>query len=36
MIFDIFMADFFNIMGTVIGVGEKAGLLDKKGNFSIS
>jgi len=33
MIFALFMTDFFNTMGTVIGVGEEAGLLDKKGNL---
>ncbi len=34
MIFALFMTDFFNTIGTVIGVGEKAGLLDKNGNLS--
>jgi AGZA family xanthine/uracil permease-like MFS transporter len=33
MIFALFMTDFFDTMGTVIGVGEEAGLLDKKGNL---
>ncbi len=33
MIFALFMTDFFDTMGTVIGVGEEAGLLDAKGNL---
>ena len=33
MIFALFMTDFFDTMGTVIGVGEEAKLLDKKGNL---
>jgi len=33
MVFALFMTDFFDTMGTVIGVGEEAGLLDKKGNL---
>jgi AGZA family xanthine/uracil permease-like MFS transporter len=33
MIFALFMTDFFDTMGTVIGVGEEAGLLDGKGNL---
>ena len=33
MIFALFMSDFFDTMGTVIGVGEEAGLLDSKGNL---
>lgn len=33
MIFALFMTDFFDTMGTVIGVGEEAGLLDKKGSL---
>jgi adenine/guanine/hypoxanthine permease len=33
MIFALFMTDFFDTMGTVIGVGEEAGLLDEKGNL---
>jgi len=33
MIFALFMTDFFDTMGTVIGVGEEAGLLDSKGNL---
>ena len=33
MIFALFMTDFFDTMGTVIGVGEEAGLLDKNGNL---
>ena len=34
MIFALFMTDFFDTMGTVIGVGEEAGLLDKNGNLA--
>lgn len=34
MIFALFMTDFFDTMGTVIGVGGEAGLLDKKGNLT--
>ena len=33
MIFALFMSDFFDTMGTVIGVGEEAKLLDDKGNL---
>ncbi|MDD3519702.1 MAG: NCS2 family permease [Actinomycetota bacterium] len=33
MIFALFMTDFFDTMGTVIGVGEEAKLLDSKGNL---
>jgi len=33
MIFALFMTDFFDTMGTVIGVGGEAGLLDKKGSL---
>ncbi len=33
MIFALFMTDFFDTMGTVIGVGGEAGLLDKNGNL---
>lgn len=33
MIFALFMTDFFDTMGTVIGVGGEAGLLDKKGTL---
>lgn len=33
MIFALFMSDFFDTMGTVIGVGEEAKLLDEKGNL---
>lgn len=33
MIFALFMTDFFDTMGTVIGVGEEAGMLDSKGNL---
>ena len=33
MIFALFMTDFFDTMGTVIGVGEEANLLDKNGNL---
>lgn len=32
-IFTFFMGDFFSTMGTVLGVGSKAGLLDKDGNL---
>lgn len=31
MIFSLFMTDFFDTMGTAIGIGEKAGFLDKEG-----
>jgi len=33
MVFSLFMTDFFDTMGTVIGVGGEAGLLDEKGNL---
>jgi adenine/guanine/hypoxanthine permease len=33
MIFALFMTDFFDTMGTVIGVGGEAKLLDEKGNL---
>ena len=33
MIFALFMSDFFDTMGTIIGVGEEAKLLDEKGNL---
>jgi len=33
MIFALFMTDFFDTMGTVIGVGAEAGLLDKNGGL---
>ncbi|AYW51396.1 NCS2 family permease [Tetragenococcus halophilus] len=33
LIFIAFFGDFFSTLGTVLGVGEKAGLLDKNGNF---
>lgn len=33
MIFALFMTDFFDTMGTVIGVGGEADLLDKKGSL---
>jgi AGZA family xanthine/uracil permease-like MFS transporter len=33
MIFALFMTDFFDTMGTVIGVGGEAGLLDEEGNL---
>ena len=33
MIFALFMTDFFDTMGTVIGVGGEAGLLDRKGSL---
>lgn len=32
-IFSIMLADFFDTMGTVIGIGEQAGWLDEKGEF---
>jgi AGZA family xanthine/uracil permease-like MFS transporter len=31
LIFSLFMTDFFDTMGTAIGIGEKAGFLDNKG-----
>jgi adenine/guanine/hypoxanthine permease len=34
MVFALFMTDFFDTMGTVIGVGEEAGLLDEKGRLT--
>lgn len=33
MIFALFMSDFFDTMGTVIGVGGEGGFLDKKGSL---
>ncbi|MDD3818810.1 MAG: NCS2 family permease [Actinomycetota bacterium] len=33
MVFALFMTDFFDTMGTVIGVGGEAGLLDENGNL---
>lgn len=33
MVFALFMTDFFDTMGTVIGVGGEAGLLDKNGGL---
>ncbi len=33
MIFALFMTDFFDTMGTAIGIGEKAGFLDEKGTI---
>jgi len=33
LIFSIMLTDFFDTMGTVIGIGDKAGLLDKEGNL---
>ncbi|WP_175596165.1 NCS2 family permease [Thermomonospora catenispora] len=32
-VFTIMLADFFDTMGTVVGVGAEAGLLDKQGNL---
>lgn len=32
-LFALFIPDFFSTFGTVIGVGAKAGLLDKNGNL---
>lgn len=33
VVFSLMLSDFFDTMGTVIGVGEEAGLLDKQGNL---
>ena len=33
VVFSLMLSDFFDTMGTVIGVGEEAGLLDKDGNL---
>ena len=33
LVFSLMLSDFFDTMGTVIGVGEEAGLLDKNGNL---
>jgi AGZA family xanthine/uracil permease-like MFS transporter len=33
VVFSLMLSDFFDTMGTVIGVGEEAGLLDKEGNL---
>lgn len=33
LIFTTFCGDFFSTLGTVLGVGAKAGMLDKDGNF---
>jgi AGZA family xanthine/uracil permease-like MFS transporter len=33
IVFSLMLSDFFDTMGTVIGVGEEAGLLDKDGNL---
>jgi AGZA family xanthine/uracil permease-like MFS transporter len=33
VVFTLMLSDFFDTMGTVIGVGEEAGLLDGKGNL---
>jgi len=32
-VFTLFMADFFDTMGTLVGVGRQAGYVDGKGNF---
>ncbi len=32
-VFTLFMADFFDTMGTLVGVGKAAGYVDDKGNF---
>ncbi len=32
-VFTLMLADFFDTMGTVVGVGEEAGLLDKRGKL---
>ncbi len=34
MVFALFMSDFFDTMGTIIGVGAEAKLLDSKGNLA--
>jgi AGZA family xanthine/uracil permease-like MFS transporter len=33
VVFSLMLSDFFDTMGTVIGVGEEAGLLDRDGNL---
>ena len=33
LIFTAFCGDFFSTLGTILGVGAKAGMLDKDGNF---
>jgi AGZA family xanthine/uracil permease-like MFS transporter len=33
VVFSLMLSDFFDTMGTVIGVGEEAGMLDKDGNL---
>ncbi len=33
LVFTLLLADFFDTMGTVVGVGAEAGLLDEKGNL---
>lgn len=33
VIFSIMLSDFFDTMGTLVGVGSKAGYLDERGNF---
>jgi AGZA family xanthine/uracil permease-like MFS transporter len=33
VVFSLMLSDFFDTMGTVIGVGEEAGLLDEEGNL---
>jgi len=33
LVFSLMLSDFFDTMGTVIGVGEEAGLVDKDGNL---
>ncbi len=33
LIFSIMLSDFFDTMGTLIGVGERAGYVDERGNF---
>jgi AGZA family xanthine/uracil permease-like MFS transporter len=33
LVFSLMLSDFFDTMGTVIGVGEEAGLLDEDGNL---
>lgn len=35
IIFTLFLSDFFDAMGTITGVSNQAGLLDKKGNLPV-
>jgi AGZA family xanthine/uracil permease-like MFS transporter len=34
-LFTLFLSDFFDAMGTIVGVSNEAGLLDKKGNLPV-